>query len=661
MFILLTLVGGIQPVFEMALVGKFLAENYIFPKFGDMISYHTMAFNYLRKNHFSAFNMLAIVAFFVLSICMYRYVNNFFKYAKLIDNKYKIYEFFSKLSISILSFGMFIIFQFFEFLLTQNRFGTFRKLEEGNEVIRDFIKAKNRLKTELLIRKAQGFKLIKELRIPKHIEVLNLLIVGGMGSGKTVFLTPIILQFFDLKYPSFILDNKGDFCELLGEKEGVVILSPFDLRSLVWDVSEDISTELEAIEFVSQLIFLPGGSGDFFAHAARDIALGAIKYLQETKPFNWHMNEVLEVIANEELLRILEKYHPGGLQTLRDCGYSVKTGKLFVGETSASILQNVRAYLKNFELLSRAWPKTTDGFSVKKWARGEAKDTLFLIVPFKQLYPEISGFFSGIIIDLFVNQTLNLPDSKERRMGLFLDELGAIPRVKSLANGAKLLRAKGVCMFVGIQEVGVIRKKYEMDGGTETILNAFSIKLIGRAETPEYAEYFVRVLSKNKYKKTTRSRSNNSSGGHSISLCEETVVEDAISSGELMSIPPANVKNGAIFFLKMSDIPVIFKLKIKINVEKGKYLGNIEPEWIKRSVKAIKIGFEKTEVKELDLPYKIDENNILNLFHEKENIETKLKENSHENCIENDETLKDNDRKSIKKENNSLDLDSLNF
>ena len=661
-FLFLIAYTAIPAVTTLASVSSFLIKNYHFPGFGRFLSYNEMALNYLRENYFSNFKITMVLSFFISSIFMFGYINNFFKYAKLIDDKFIKYDILSKFSISILSFGILFLFECFDFISKQNKVGTIRELEEGNDVIRDYKQAENRLKIELSLRDSKGFKFLKNFKIPKHIEVLNLLIIGGMGSGKTFFIIPILLQFFVSRYPSLILDNKGDFCELLGEDEDVTILSPFDARSPVWDVSEDIATELEAIEFVSQLIPLPGGSGDFFAHAARDIALGAIKFLQVTKPYNWHMNEVLEAIASEEILRVLEKYHPGGLQTLRDCGYDPKSGKLLVGETSASILQNVRAYLKNFEILSRAWPhKSENSFSIKRWVRGEEKNTLFLIVPFKQLYPEISGFFSGIVIDLFVNQALNLPDSKERRIGLFLDELGAIPRVKSLANGAKLLRSKGVCMFVGIQEVGVIRKKYELDGGTEVILNAFSIKLIGRAETPEYAEYFVRLLGKNRYKKITRSRSI-SNGRYSLSLSEEQVVEDAVSSGELMSIPPANAKNGSIFFLKMSEIPVIFKLQIITTVKKGKYLGNIEPDWMKRPEKEIKLGLEDNLLNQ-------DKSNI-NIDQNLENMLTDISRSN--NIVENEAVFNLSNSNEIKKENEdkkinnidgtiTLDLESLNF
>ena len=234
---------------------------------------------------------------------------------------------------------------------------------------------------------------------------------------------------------------------------------------------------------------------------------------------------------------------------------------------------------------------------------------------------------------------------------------GHIPRVKSLANGAKLLRGMGVCMFVGIQEVGVIRKKYEKDGGTEVILNAFSSKMVGRAETPEYAEYFVRMFGKNRYKKITRTRSMSASGKYSLSLSEEQVVEDAIATGELTSIPPATLKHGAIFFLKISEMPVIFKLKFPIIPIKRPYQKCLEPEWMKRPSKEISLGLASNlKNNEINQP-KIDQNletmladiNKSNNFIHNENSSDceKIKDENKE-TTDNDETL-------------NLNLDSLNF
>lgn len=510
----------------------------------------------------------------------YGATEDFIKNEKYYDKDLEKYEVILFVSMSILTFGFYPLFKSINYFSEQKKIGVFRKLEHGNIVIRDTNKAEKRLRTELAVRQPDGFKFFKNLRIPKVMEVLNMLISGAMGSGKTVILAPITLEFYEKKYPSIILDNKGDFCQLLAGKEAVTVMSPFDARSPVWDVASDVENELEAIEFVSQLIPIHGGSNDFFPLAARDLVLGAIKFLQATKPNSWNMQEVLETISRDDFLSVLKKYHLGALETLKDC--FEKDGKIVVGETSTNIFQNVRASLKNFEILSKAWPQSVGGFSIKKWVRGQRDNSLFIIVPFKQIYPEMSGFFNGIILDSFIKEAINLPDSRERRMGLFLDELGAIPRINSLANGMKLLRSKGICVFVGIQEVGVIRKKYEQDGGTEVLLNGFSTKLVGRSETPEYAEYFIRLFGKNRYEKTTRNRSLDSKGKSSTNTSTEEVVEDAISSGELLSIPPASLKGGAIFFMKTSDIPVIFKLKFPVIPLERPYPDSIEADWIKK-------------------------------------------------------------------------------
>jgi len=242
---------------------------------------------------------------------------------------------------------------------------------------------------------------------------------------------------------------------------------------------------------------------------------------------------------------------------------------------------------------------------------------------------------------------MNLSDSKDRRIGLFLDELGAIPRINTLANAAKLLRSKGVCMFVGIQEVGVIRKKYEQDGGTEVLLNGFSTKLIGRAETPEYAEYFVRLFGKNKYKKVTRNRSLDSRGRSSISFSSEEVVEDAISSGELLSIPPASLKDGAIFYVKTSEIPVIFKLKFPIIPLNKPYPDSVEADWLKNE-NTDDIGNKEQELKE-----KINLNIKNSLTGE---VQEKINQSTPQSGVENKE-INGNLKEEIKQEivNNNAD------
>lgn len=536
---------------------------------------------------------------------------------------------------------------------------------DGNEVIRDVKKSEKRLRIELIARHSSGYRFYKELRIPKKIEVLNTLIVGGMGAGKTVFIAPITLQFYENKYPSLIVDNKGDFSQLLSGKNGVIIFSPFDARSLFWAIAEDVETELEAIEFVAQLIPVHGGSNDVFALAARDLTLGAIKYLQKTKAKKWAISEVLETISSEDFLRILEQYHPGGVQTLKDCSYDPETRKLLIGETSAGFFQNVRAYLQSFDILSKAWPTSEGGFSIKKWVRGERKDILFVIVCFKQLYKEISGFFCSLVVNGFIKECLNLVESRERRIGLFLDEIGALPRINLLPDGLKLLRGMGVCTFAGVQEVGVVRKKYEVDGGTEVLINGFSSKLIGRAETPEYAEYFQRLFSKNRYKKVTRNKSIDSKGRSSISSTEEEVVEDAIATGELTSIPPASVEDGAIFYVKTSEIPTIFKLRFPVIPFERPYPASVEAEWIKNiNIESLDNQNNNIQVNNvIEISKYKNSNNVLNIddlvLEDLSELETKQKDETEEIKIEEVKEIKE-DEKEVKDENKKEELENNN-
>lgn len=626
--LIISVYPAITSAFLISSILNFLLKEYHFPSirmgFDYFSIYHKAVYFYIADHYLSLFKLILLVVFIFIAIYYFMESSYFLKYAKKIELNLEKYEVINQICFSILTFGIYPILNGLSYLSNQKKIGTFRILQDGNEVIRDFKEAEKRLRSELLVRRPDGFRFYKELRIPKHIEVLNTLIVGGMGSGKTAFIAPITLQFYENKYKSVIIDNKGDFCQLLSGKQGVIVFSPFDARSPIWNVAEDIEIDLEAMEFVAQLIPIHGDSNDFFSLAARDITIGSIKFLQNTKPKKWSMNEVLETIGRDDFLTILKNHHPGALQTLRDC-YE-ENGKIVVGDTSRGIFQNVRACLKNFEILSQAWPDTTKGFSVKKWVRGERKDSLFLIVPFKQIYPEISGFFSGLVIDSFIKESLNLPDSRERRMGLFLDELGAIPRINSLANAGKLLRSKGVCMFVGIQEVGVVRKKYEQDGGTEVLLNGFSTKMIGRAETPEYAEYFVRQFGKNRYKKITRNRSLDSRGRSSVSFSQEETTEDAISSGELLSIPPASLKVGAIFYVKTSEIPTIFKLKFPIIPLERPFPDSVEADWLKREN-----TIESLQIMNPVLSHKIDENIKNNLFIQEQKVELVAEKNNIEN------------------------------
>lgn len=494
---------------------------------------------------------------------------------------------------SLLAFPIYPIYRLTKYIKKETDFGTRRILLRGCDVIRDPVLAEERFKLEFLSSKKDGLKFYKDVVIPFNLETRNFLFMGGMSAGKTyAFMMRLLRQFYERGHRAIVSDVKHDFCQVFGEAEGVKILGPFDSRSVAWDISADIATEMEALEFVAYLIPIKNAQSSmaYFQQAARDLIAGAIMSLQAEKPGQWSFADVFDLVADKRrLVTAIKDYRPGALEHIQDSGFD-EEDNFVPSKLTVGILADIRAHFQNLETLVKAWPNSVGGFSIKKFARGEDKTTKMLIVQFVNRYHSVSCFFSVMVFEMFFKEVDSLPESFNERFGVFLDELGVLPRIPAFVQATKQIRSKGGAMFVCFQEFGVVNSEYKEDGGTEAIVNAFGTKVAGIAQTPEYADYFVKTFGQNTYKKITRSKTVDPKGKISISTTHEQVVEDAVATGELINIPELDLE--AVMFVKMHGIPLVFRLNMPIQVEEKKYRAWIEPEWVRAIPKKVSSSVE---------------------------------------------------------------------
>ena len=548
---------------------------------------------------------------------------------------------------SFLTLFIYPIYKGIKFLIDDSNTGTRRILKEGCEVIRDPKEAEKRLRIELAEVKNPGILFYKDVAIPYETESTNFLFMGGMGAGKTyAYMMRILRQFFVRGNRTIVSDVKGDFCEVFGGNEGVKILAPLDARSIAWDISVDVSSELEALEFVAYMIPLDnhGSAAAYFQQAARDIITGVIMYLQAEKTKQWSVVDIFKVVNDKaQLISALKNYRDGALEHIQDSGFD-EAGNFMPSKQTTGILSDIRAHFQNLEILAKAWPNSCGGFSIKKYARGEDPSIKMLIIPFVSYYRTFSEFFSAMVLDFFFRSCFSLPDSFNERFGVFLDELGVLPRVPSFVEATKTLRTRGGSMFVCFQDCGVINSKYSKEGGTEEIFNGFATKCIGIARTAEYAEYFVRAFGENTYERILKSRQVDSRGRYSVNTVKDIVVEDAIVSGELLNLPKASRENPiATMFVQIEGIPIIFKLAMPIQGEEKKYKHSVMSEWVDAPPK--KIGSSIIDLKSVLIEKEVEKSEKV-IQNKTENLQEKSQESNQD--IARDEVTEDKKVKKVK-------------
>src|SRR5208282_4444695 len=93
----------------------------------------------------------------------------------------------------------------------------------------------------------------------------------------------------------------------------------------------------------------------------------------------------------------------------------------------------------------------------------------------------------SLFIDLLGRKLLALPDSFDRRVYFFLDELGTLQRLSTIKDLLILSRKKGGSIFVGIQDFAQLIHIYGPEQ-SDTMMNGFNNIVILRCTDPATAD-----------------------------------------------------------------------------------------------------------------------------------------------------------------------------
>lgn len=443
---------------------------------------------------------------------------------------------------------------------------------QGSEIINEGSLGALKLRSKLANGGELGVHLHPQVRIPTHMESTHILLLGASGSGKTNSLFPLVEEIYERGDRVVLYDLKKDFSAAFIGRRGVEVLCPFDERGIAWNVAADIKTQMQADEFAKMLCpENPDNSKQFFTLAARDIIAACVIKLQVEKEGTWNFADLYALVSSSKEMRsACERYRKAALQTVKDNG----------GDQSAGVIGEVRNRTRLIEYLAKAWPDSGRGFSISKWVRESTYQKQMIIVQANTKYSELDKFFTTQIFYYLFKEALSLEDSNTRRIWAIIDELPRLPAIPELTEVLSTGRSKGLCLVAAMQDFGRIKELYKSQGGIEAIANGFAVKLVGRLESPEAAEYASKICGTNRYEKTTVTRLKRK-GGVDLSEQEQEVDKRALTDSFFRTLPKASLKVPAEFFFVSSGYPIV-KLSYKIKPLPQHVKGNVEPAWMSR-------------------------------------------------------------------------------
>ncbi len=348
-----------------------------------------------------------------------------------------------------------------KFLMSYGQRLSEKKILRGTQVVEAKILS-NLLKRKF---KKEALKFsINGIPLPPHSETQHIWINGTTGSGKTVAMSELMAQVREGSHRAIVYDIMGTFVGRFYRPGKDIILNPFDERSMSWNVWAECQRGVDFdLLAASQIPISGAGHQDpFWLKSARSLYAATARQLQKTGE-----------MSNSKLLKTLLM---ADLDELRELLKNTEVESLLskdLDKTALSVKAVLADYIKGLRFLKDEGPV----FSIKDWVKKEDDSWLFISSrpdTHETLMPLISTWY-----DLAIATALSLPNSKDRRIFNFLDELPTLQSLPSLQKGLAQGRQKGLCFVLGTQDLSQLRVSYGVDQAKSIIGNA-NTKLILR-------------------------------------------------------------------------------------------------------------------------------------------------------------------------------------
>ncbi len=361
----------------------------------------------------------------------------------------------------------------------------------------------------------------------------HFVVVGATGSGKSITLNMLMQSVLSKigsgkpngrKRRAIIYDPKSDLvsliCGMLPRGIKLRILNPLDARFAPWDISADVLTETDALEFAS--ILIPRNereSSPYFTDSARAMVAAVISRFATAIPGKWTLRDVLlafnskkrleSMLAHEDTKHLLDHFQPDN-------------GKNFAGVKSTidTVLAAFRPIAALLHYSSASRPPLDQGggdeqidrtpFSLRRWI--VEKEESVLVFGNNENAREATDTLNR----LFFRQLSKILISRDGVMEgdetwIFLDELREAGRLDGLRQLLLRGRSKGVAVAMGFQDVQGIYAVYNEHEGAEIVGAAQNLVLLHiNPSAPETAEWASKVFGTRRAEERSRTRSHGS-------------------------------------------------------------------------------------------------------------------------------------------------------
>lgn len=337
------------------------------------------------------------------------------------------------------------------------------------------------------------------------------LIVGGVGSGKSTFLRPLIKRVVESGDQALIFDPKGEFTEAFAQP---AILAPWDARSLAWDIARDLRNTQDMRRFAAAMV--RDSTDPMWSNAARQLLVGLLVYLRATRGREWgwaHLSRLV-FLSQPELLSIMRRWHPEAVRAVEKASV-----------TTQGILINLASFCAPIVDFATAWGAAPPErrVSFRRWADGKSRWRQ-IIIQGHGSYADLTKSCVEAVVGTIAARvnSVEMRDDPSRKLWFIADELpqaGKIP-IRALFEVG---RSRGVRCVIACQDFAQLE---EVHGPlfVRALTSMCGALVVGQISPGETAEQLCKALGSREHERRNVSVSIDSTKrSETVSFSRESV------------------------------------------------------------------------------------------------------------------------------------------
>ncbi len=212
-----------------------------------------------------------------------------------------------------------------------------------------------------------------------------------------------------------------------------------------------------------------------------------IIHLQTTKPGQWTFPDLRALLhlPIEDLRLMAQQHNPEALRSLEDGS-----------KTTQSILINLMAFMAPVVDMARAWSNPDQKrFSMKDWIEGNTKLPRTVVMQGSQRFDRTAAALVNSLLSVMAATIASpgLPDDKNRRIWLVLDEFAQLGQLRDFGPLIRMGRSKGLRIVIGAQDIAELRAIYSTHR-TDAWTSSFTTSIYTRLEGGATAEWVSRRI-----------------------------------------------------------------------------------------------------------------------------------------------------------------------